>query len=43
MASTKPFVGIDLGGTNMQIGIVDKTGAVLGRSRKKTSADQGKD
>lgn len=43
MASVKPFVGIDLGGTNIQIGIVDKTGAVLGRSRKKTSADQGRD
>lgn len=43
MASVKPFVGIDLGGTNMQIGIVDKTAAVLGRSRKKTNADQGRD
>lgn len=43
MASVKPFIGIDLGGTNMQIGVVDKTAVVLGRSRKKTNADQGKD
>lgn len=43
MPSVKPFVGIDLGGTNMQIGVVDKTAVVLGRSRKKTNADQGKD
>ncbi|MGE3108338.1 MAG: ROK family protein [Phycisphaerales bacterium] len=43
MPSPKPFVGIDLGGTNMQIGVVDKSGVVLGRARKKTNADQGKD
>jgi len=43
MATAKPFVGIDLGGTNMQIGVVDRAGAILGRSRKKTNADQGRD
>lgn len=41
-----PFVGIDLGGTNMQVGVVpggedaDKT-QLLGRSRAKTKAEQG--
>ncbi len=46
MPSDKPIVGIDLGGTNMQIGVVpggagaDKT-KLLGRSRSKTKADQG--
>jgi glucokinase len=43
MPSVKPFIGIDLGGTNIQIGVVDKSAVVLGRSRKKTNADQGRD
>ena len=34
-------VGIDLGGTNMQIGVVDAEGKVLGQEKKKTKADQG--
>ncbi|MCB1281567.1 MAG: ROK family protein, partial [Salinibacterium sp.] len=46
MASDKPVIGIDLGGTNMQVGVVpggegaDRT-KLLGRSRSKTKAEQG--
>lgn len=42
MAKSKPIIGIDLGGTNMQIGVVDADGAVIGRSRKKTQAQEGR-
>lgn len=42
MAKPKPIVGIDLGGTNMQIGVVDAEGAIVGRSRKKTQALEGR-
>lgn len=42
MAKPKPIVGIDLGGTNMQIGVVDAEGAIIGRSRKKTQALEGR-
>jgi len=41
MAKSKLVVGIDLGGTNMGIGVVDREGKVLGRSRQKTLADKG--
>lgn len=37
----RPVVGIDLGGTNMQIGVVDADGKIIGRSRKKTMAMKG--
>src|SRR5262245_40264314 len=37
----KPVIGIDLGGTNMQIGVVSPTNKVLGRSKKKTRAAEG--
>lgn len=37
----KPFVGIDLGGTNMQIGVVAPGNQVIGRARKKTMAEKG--
>ncbi len=45
---TKPFIGIDLGGTNMQIGVVvpagDKDGyKVAGQSKRKTKAEDGAD
>lgn len=41
---TGPFVvGIDLGGTNMQIGVVDATGTILSRAKAKTKADKGGD
>jgi glucokinase len=42
MAKSKPIVGIDLGGTNMQIGVVDGDNAIIGRSRKKTQALEGR-
>jgi glucokinase len=35
------FVGIDLGGTNMQIGVVDANNNLRGASRKKTRAEEG--
>jgi glucokinase len=35
-------VGIDLGGTNMQIGVVDSRHRILGRKGKKTKASLGK-
>lgn len=45
---TAPFVGIDLGGTNMQVGVVRPDArevgadqAILGAARKKTKADEG--
>src|SRR5262245_4329680 len=41
-SSGKPLVvGIDLGGTNMQIGVVDARNRVLGRERRKTQAELG--
>lgn len=50
MAADKPVVGIDLGGTNMQVGVVRsdarKVGAdkaLLGVARKKTKATDGLD
>jgi glucokinase len=33
--------GVDLGGTNIQFGIVDANGSILGRSKGKTNPDQG--
>ncbi|MBY0309380.1 MAG: ROK family protein [Phycisphaerales bacterium] len=40
---TRPVIGIDLGGTNMQIGVVDAAGAgkVTGHAKKKTRAAEG--
>lgn len=43
MPSKKPYVGIDLGGTNMQIGVVSPDYKVLGQAKKKTKADDGLD
>lgn len=34
-------VGIDLGGTNMQLGVVDRRQRIIGRSRRKTKARRG--
>ena len=39
--SNKPAVGIDLGGTNMQIGIVSPDLKLIGQSKKKTKAADG--
>ncbi|MBX3383127.1 MAG: ROK family protein [Phycisphaeraceae bacterium] len=41
MAVTKPFVGIDLGGTNMQIGVVGPGMKLLHHAKRKTKADEG--
>ncbi len=43
MANAKPYVGIDLGGTNMQIGVVSAESKVLSRSKRKTKAEDGRD
>lgn len=37
------FLGIDLGGTNVQLGVVDATGKVLSRAKRKTMAEEGRD
>jgi glucokinase len=36
-----PVVGIDLGGTNLQVGVVDSSNAIIGRSKRKTKAEKG--
>src|SRR5262245_53149884 len=36
-------VGIDLGGTNMQIGVVDGRNRIIGHERRKTHAKRGVD
>lgn len=36
-----PLIGIDLGGTNMQIGVVDDRCKVIGRCKRKTRAELG--
>jgi glucokinase len=41
--SKSPVVGIDLGGTNIQIGLVDSAGKIVARLGKKTKADNGPD
>lgn len=50
MAMDKPLVGIDLGGTNMQVGVVrcdarecGASKAIIGAARKKTKAEDGLD
>lgn len=51
MSSDGPVVGIDLGGTNMQVGVVsagaatatEPEGLVLGRTKLKTKAEEGRD
>lgn len=37
------YLGIDLGGTNVQIGVVSATGQVLSRAKRKTIAEEGRD
>lgn len=43
MPNGKPFVGIDLGGTNMQVGVVNGSDKAISRIKKKTKADEGRD
>lgn len=38
-----PVVGIDLGGTNISVGVVDAAGKTLGRAKRKTKASAGRD
>jgi branched-chain amino acid transport system substrate-binding protein len=35
-------IGVDLGGTNMAIGVVDEKGRILGRCKRKTKALEGR-
>ena len=37
------FLGVDLGGTNMSVGLIDHTNEVLGRRKKRTRAFEGGD
>lgn len=39
--SSNTYIGVDLGGTNIQAGVVTHDGKVLERDRTKTRADQG--
>ena len=41
--ATKAYIGIDLGGTNMQIGVVDADGNLLSQAKRKTKAEDGLD
>ena len=44
MATKSPLVvGVDLGGTHMQIGVVDQANLVVGRAKRMTQAEQGRD
>ncbi|MBL8963121.1 MAG: ROK family protein [Phycisphaeraceae bacterium] len=42
-SSKGPVVGVDLGGTNMQIGVVSPERELLGESKRKTKSDEGLD
>lgn len=43
MSKQKLYIGVDLGGTNIQAGLVDETGEVYARDKTKTHADRGLD
>lgn len=43
MAKGELAIGIDLGGTNINVGVVDKRGRIAGRAKKKTKAHEGRD
>jgi len=40
MPAAKPFVGIDLGGTNIQFGVVSPDLRLIGESKRKTKAEE---
>ncbi len=40
-SSSRPVIGVDLGGTNMQVGVVSAEGKLLGRAKKKTRPEEG--
>jgi hypothetical protein len=39
--SSRPVIGVDVGGTNMQFGVVDGACGLMGRAQGKTEADRG--
>ena len=41
--TTQPIIGIDLGGTNMQIGLVNENNEVVAQVKRKTKAAEGLD
>ena len=41
--ASQPLIGIDLGGTNIQIGVVTPDGEVLSRAKRKTLSEEGRD
>src|SRR3954462_6545856 len=41
--TTRPIIGIDLGGTNIQIGVVSPELELLGSAKRKTKAQEGLD
>lgn len=43
MPSKAPVVGIDLGGTNVQVGVVGRDKKVLGRAKRKSKPEEGRD
>ncbi len=43
MAKRDLAIGIDLGGTNIAAGVVDRKGKLLGRAKKKTKAVEGRE
>lgn len=43
MPAKKPFVGVDLGGTNMQIGVISPDLKLLAPAKRKTKAEDGLD
>ena len=43
MPSSKQYVGIDLGGTNMQIGVMDSEYRLLSTAKRKTKPEEGFD
>lgn len=40
-AASGHVVGVDLGGTNIQSGVIDPSGQIVGRDKRKTEADAG--
>lgn len=43
MSNGQKFIGIDLGGTNMECAVVNSDRKILGRARRKTKADEDRD
>lgn len=37
----RPFIGVDLGGTKIQVGVVDANNDIVGRARAKTRSEDG--